>query len=172
MISQPHLISTVVALSVVVLSFFTFTAYRCHRYGAALAAVVCIGAMLRLFAATDNYLHEWDERFHAVVAKNCIQSPLKPMLYRQPAVPYDYRNWLSNHIWLHKPPLSLWLMAASLRLFGTSEFALRLPSLILSCLGIPLMYYLGKLLWRRTAGPTGLIALGDELPPYRSCIWA
>ncbi len=31
-------------------------------------------------------------------------------------------------LWNTKPPLAIWLMAASMRLFGTSEWALRLPS--------------------------------------------
>ena len=67
---------------------------------------------------------------HALVAKNFIQTPLVPRLYHTPL--YDYRTWTSNYIWMHKPPLALWLQAASMNAFGVHEIALRLPSLLIS----------------------------------------
>lgn len=103
--------------------------------------IVCVGTFIRVQLARDNVLHHWDEKFHALVAKNCLNEPLKPTLYKTPLLSYDYTQWYRNHIWLHKQPLPLWLMAASMKLFGTSEFAIRLPSLLLSILLIVVVFF-------------------------------
>ena len=97
----------------------------------------------RLYAAGDGFLHSWDERYHALVARNLMAHPLRPTLYEVPLLPYDPASWFANHVWLHKPPLSLWLMAGSMAVFGASELALRLPSLLLSTAGIYATYRIG-----------------------------
>ena len=48
------------------------------------------GLLLRVRLSADIGLHKWDERFHALVAKNVIADPLEPTLYSHPALPYDY----------------------------------------------------------------------------------
>ncbi len=70
----------------------------------------------------------WDEGFHAVVARNLTKHPLKFTLYDQPWLPYDYKGWGENHIWLHKPPVAMWTIWLSHLFFGINTFALRLPS--------------------------------------------
>jgi 4-amino-4-deoxy-L-arabinose transferase len=105
--------------------------------------------ILRVYIGTDLYIHEWDERYHALVAKNLMRHPLVPTLYDNPVLPYDYRSWTNNHIWLHKPPLPLWIIAGSLKILGINEFALRLPSILLSTLAIYLTYYIGSFLFNR-----------------------
>jgi 4-amino-4-deoxy-L-arabinose transferase-like glycosyltransferase len=131
--------------------------YRRGRPGAAALVLAAAGLLLRLYAGADLFLHPWDERYHALVAKHLADHPLRPTLYEQPLLPYDLRNWRANHVWLHKPPLALWLMAASVRLFGANDWAVRLPSLLLSALSILLTYDLG----RRLFDPgTGLVAAG------------
>ena len=72
----------------------------------------------------------WDEGFHAVVARNLTKHPLKFTLYDQPWLPYDYKGWGDNHIWLHKPPVAMWTIWLSHLIFGINTFALRLPSAI------------------------------------------
>ena len=67
-----------------------------------LSLIVLAALVIRMDASWQFSLHEWDERFHALVAKNLIADPLKPTLYRSPAVAYDYRDWTSNHVWLHQ----------------------------------------------------------------------
>jgi len=79
-------------------------------------------------------LKPMDESFHAVVARNLMYDPFKPTLIREPYLPYDPTDWLSNHVWLHKPVLPLWIIALSFKIFGVSTLALRLPSLLL-CTG-------------------------------------
>lgn len=80
----------------------------------------------------DPFLHDWDEKFHALVAKNMMSFPFKPMLRIDPVLPYDYTAWCCNHIWVHKQPLFLWQMALSMKIFGVNEIAVRLPSALLS----------------------------------------
>ena len=108
-----------------------------------------------MYAGCDLFLHTWDERYHALVAKHLLEHPLVPTLYDQPVLPYDYRDWRSNHVWLHKPPLALWLMAAGMRLLGPDEIAMRLPSLLLSALAIFLTYVIGSHLGGRRVGLLG-----------------
>jgi 4-amino-4-deoxy-L-arabinose transferase len=122
------------------------------NYKVAMLFLVIAGAILRIYAATDLCLHTWDERYHALVAKNLIQHPLKPTLYDTPLLPYDFRNWTANHIWLHKQPLPLWAMAASMSLFGVNEIAVRLPSILLSTAGIWLAFYIGTYVVNRRIG--------------------
>lgn len=86
------------------------------------------------------FLNEWDEQYHALVAKNLTKNILKPTLYNNPILAYDYKAWNRNHIWLHKPPLTLWLMSASIKVFGNTEFAVRLPSLVFSLSSILLSF--------------------------------
>lgn len=105
------------------------------------------GGALRWQLSRDQVLHQWDEKFHALVAKNMMEEPLTPRLYKTALLPYDYRLWYQNHIWLHKQPLPLWLMAASYRLFGVSEFSTRIPSLVLSTCLILILYQLAKRLY-------------------------
>jgi len=132
--------------------FFSMKYMRKEHYRLALLLLIFGGLVLRLYTSADFFLHDWDERYHALVAKNMISQPLTPVLYEDPVLPYDYRDWTSNHIWLHKQPLPLWTMAGSMRLFGVNEFALRLPSIILSLIGIWLTFYIGSYLFNKQVG--------------------
>lgn len=109
-------------------------------YTISLFIIIFCGFLLRGYVASEGHLHEWDERYHALVAKNLTKHPLKPTLYEKPLLPYDYKNWGGNHIWLHKQPLALWCMAASISVFGLSELAVRLPSILFSTIGIYLVF--------------------------------
>jgi 4-amino-4-deoxy-L-arabinose transferase len=100
-----------------------------------------------MYVSSDQYLHTWDERYHALVAKNLVKHPLKPTLYDNPVLPYDPENWVANHIWLDKGPVPLWAMAASMSIFGFNEFALRLPSLVVSLLSVWFTFMIGRLLF-------------------------
>jgi 4-amino-4-deoxy-L-arabinose transferase len=109
--------------------------------------------LLFTFAAyLDPFLNLWDERFHALVAKNILENPWKPMLYIDPVIPMEYFPWDRMHVWIHKPPLFLWQIGLSFHLFGISEFTLRLPSVLLSVVFVWVAYRTGKLLVNRTSG--------------------
>jgi 4-amino-4-deoxy-L-arabinose transferase-like glycosyltransferase len=103
--------------------------------------IFLIGFILRMYYAhLDPYLHEWDERFHALVARNMMDNPLVPMLHKNPIVPYDINSWCCNSVWLHKQPLFMWQMALSMKIFGANEFAMRYPSALMGAITILLVY--------------------------------
>lgn len=103
-------------------------------------------------ALLDPFLNIWDERFHALVAKNLMNHPLMPTLYDDPVVNMDYDRWDRYHIWLHKQPLFLWQIALSFKIFGVSEFALRLPCIVLGTVLVLVTYRSGKLLVNKQVG--------------------
>jgi 4-amino-4-deoxy-L-arabinose transferase len=104
-----------------------------------------------LSAQADPFLHNWDERFHALVARNLVHDPFKPMLIANPVTAYDFRDWKANHVWLHKQPLFLWQMALSLKIFGVSEIALRVPNVLMGALMVPILFRVAFLLTADTA---------------------
>lgn len=114
--------------------------------------IVLGGLILRVIISLDVELHEWDERYHALVAKNLINHPLKPTLYDTPVLNYDYKDWMTNHIWLHKQPLPLWAIAISLKFFGNSAFNVRIPSILISTFCIFLIFMIGKKLINEKTG--------------------
>jgi 4-amino-4-deoxy-L-arabinose transferase len=94
----------------------------------------------------------WDERFHALVAKNLLLHPLKPTLYDNPLLMMNNERWDMSVIWLHKQPLFLWQMCISYKLFGISEFAVRFPSVLLSSLLVIMFFRSGKILVNENVG--------------------
>jgi 4-amino-4-deoxy-L-arabinose transferase len=136
-----NLVFGIITVGVCVLIYWlSFRYFKKKKYVYALLFIMLGGLFLRVYTGTDLYLHTWDERYHALVAKNMIEEPFKPMLYTDPVLPYDYKEWSGNHIWLHKQPLPLWSMALSMRVFGVNEIALRIPSILLSVLAIWFTY--------------------------------
>ena len=103
-------------------------------------------------ALLDPFLNPWDERFHALVAKNLLQHPFTFTLYDDPVMQMAYDRWDRSVIWLHKPPLFLWMIALSYKLFGVSWFTTRIPSIILCSLLVPVTYRTGKLLAGESTG--------------------
>lgn len=140
--------------------FCAFLLWKAFRYSLSdnyrpqisLGLILFTALILRIYVASDLYIHEWDERYHALVAKNMIQTPLKPMLYENPVLSYNFQNWTANHIWLHKPPLPLWALALSMNVFGVHEFALRLPTLLVSLASVFLTFKIGRLFFGSKAG--------------------
>ena len=120
----------------VALGYLGWVKFKTEQYQTCLLIIIAIGLILRLFVGTDLFLHEWDERYHALVAMNMIDSPFFPKLYQDPILPYNYQHWGSNHIWVHKQPFPLWCMALSMKVFGVNEIALRIPTILLSTLCI------------------------------------
>lgn len=121
--------------------------FKKQNWFVAVFLIIVCGLILRIYVGTDLFLHEWDERYHALVAKNLIQHPFKPTLYDNPVLPYDYKNWIGNHTWLHKQPLPLWAMAFSIKIFGVNEISLRIPSIVLSTIAIYLTFYIARYLF-------------------------
>jgi len=110
---------------------------------------LCLGVG---FASIDTFIHLWDEQYHALVAKNLAESPLTPRLYPEAPLTYNHQIWVANHIWLHKPPLSLWQMALSIKLFGANYFAVRLPSILMHAILVFVIYRMGRVLYTERIG--------------------
>lgn len=120
--------------------------------------IFCFAALL------DPFLNLWDERFHALVAKNLSEHPLRPAIYSDPVVVMAYDRWDRAIIWLHKQPLFLWQSALSFRLFGISEFTFRLPNIVLGIALIYAIYRTGTLL--KSARTGFFAALAAVSTPY------
>src|SRR5688572_7882396 len=106
-----------------------------------LALLLLSAFLLRLLMISlDPYVQSWDERFHALVAKNMMEYPFKPMLYREQIMPHKPDDWSVMHIWVHKQPLFMWQMALAMKIFGLSTYAFRLPSAIMGTILVYLAY--------------------------------
>lgn len=137
--SQETSIGLLIAFLPAMVSVYLF--FNTEKKNAALLLLMLSALLLRLLMISlDPYLHEWDERYHALVARNMISFPFRPMLVVDPIMPYNYEDWGNNHIWLHKQPLFLWQMAASMKIFGINVIAMRLPSAIMGTLLVWLTY--------------------------------
>ncbi|MEP6645745.1 MAG: glycosyltransferase family 39 protein [Saprospiraceae bacterium] len=131
-----------VSLPAIAASYFYF--YRNKRQ-AGMALLLLSAFLLRiLMISLDPYLHEWDERFHALVAKHMMDMPFRPTLFAKQILPFNPYDWSYTHIWVHKQPLFLWQMAISMKIFGINTFALRLPSAVLGTIMVWLTYDISR----------------------------
>lgn len=133
-----HINLLIIAL---VLLFFSILSFNYKKLTLSLALLLISGFIIRVFIITlDPFLNTWDEQIHALVAKNMMVSPFKPMFFSDIILPINFKNWIGNSVWLHKQPLFLWQMAISMKIFGVNEIAIRIPSLIISSLMILIIY--------------------------------
>ena len=130
-----------ISLMTVSLFVFEFTSRRRMALYILMAAALFAGY---LFASLDPFLHMWDEQFHVLVAKNLIENPIKPMLFKDFIHNYSFKSWDLNEIWLHKQPLFMWQMALSMSVFGVNEIAARLPDVLMHALMVVLIYRIGN----------------------------
>ncbi len=76
-------------------------------------------------------------------------------------------NWLVPHLWylphLDKPPMTCWLVAASMKVFGQNEWAARLPVALAGISGVWAAFLLGCSLGGRRAGFWSAILLQTNL---------
>jgi 4-amino-4-deoxy-L-arabinose transferase-like glycosyltransferase len=105
---------------------------------AILAAITALAAFYML-GAGSMLLSEPDEARCALIARHMVTSGdwLAPQLLDRP--------------YFDKPPLYFWMLAASVRTFGQSEWALRLPSAIIGAVTVVLTGLLALQLFGRRA---------------------
>lgn len=138
-----------ISIALLLLSLFLFLVKQKHF----LIFLFLGGLSLALgFALIDPYLHLWDEKFHALVAKNLSETPLHPRLLNSDVVEYNYKLWVGNYTWLHKPPMSLWQMAISIKMFGAHFLAVRAPSILFHALTSILIYRIGQIAFTKRVG--------------------
>lgn len=109
-------------------------------------AILLAAFALRAAPLTQNRFHP-DEALYATFAR-LIASGRDPML---------------STIVVDKPPLPFYLMAASMAVFGPTEFAARLPSLLAGIASAAVLYRLGAALYDKRVG--GLASLVLALSP-------
>jgi 4-amino-4-deoxy-L-arabinose transferase-like glycosyltransferase len=103
------------------------------------------------FLLGSRALNEPDEGRYSEIAREMIQTG----------------DWLVPHFWylphLDKPPMTYWLVAVSLKLFGQNEWAVRLPIALAGVSGVRAVFLLGCLLGGRRVGWWGLLILQSSL---------
>jgi len=109
------------------------------------AAMVLVATILRFIPWLTNYPLHRDEALYGYWAR-LIASGRDPLLL----IP-----------WIDKPPLGLYLSAASIRAFGVSELALRLPGIIASLLTVVVTFGFARRAYdtRVALVAAGLVAL-------------
>lgn len=145
------LILCLILLLAAVTGFYSFHLFINDRRGYLLLLVVS-GFLIRLaFILFDPILNIWDESFHAVVAKNFTKHWLIPTLYDDTLIRLP-TGWVECHYWLHKQPLFLWQMAISIKIFGPTILAARLPGAILASIQIGLLFSIASKIANNRAG--------------------
>lgn len=127
-------------------------AFRARRM---LLILLGLYAAFQLAFIQHGRLRHWDEVYHFKVATTLLENPLAPRLRVDPIRPVSAVDWWNSEVWLHKPILPFWVSAASMKVFGLSVWAFRLPSVLLGCLCIWLTFLLGR---RAVSERTGLFA--------------
>ncbi|WP_339827802.1 GtrA family protein [uncultured Parasphingorhabdus sp.] len=122
------------------------TSVLVHRNLVFILAVIATFAILLLFTGKTIPVVIWDEGRIIVNAMEMRQTGLSLV------TTYNF----DPDLWNTKPPLLIWLMTGSMALFGPTEFALRLPSLI-SSLGTVLLV---MLFLRRITRSVGIATFG------------
>lgn len=142
---------------------------RRRRPCAAALLLALAGLVFRADLSDRAWLGKWDERYHAVVARNLVEHPLRPTLNEFPLEDHPPSAWTESHLWLHKPPGALWPISASLALLGPDEHAVRIPSLFAAWLGVLCTFALGRHFF---GTPAGLLAAGFHAWNGRSALVA
>ena len=110
--------------------------------------LVLLASTLVLINLGKNHLLPWDEAIYANISRNMVSSG-----------EYMVQNWIPGRVWYEKPPMYMWFMALSMKLFGVSSFSARFPSAVFGIGTIILVYFFGKKLFNRTAGFIGAFSL-------------
>ncbi len=93
--------------------------------------IIVLVTFLSFLNKGKHDLQEWDESRYGVNAYEMLQNK-------------DYINFYYNNkldTWNGKPPLMIWLITVSYKIFGFNEFALRFPSTLSTVLFFILCFY-------------------------------
>jgi 4-amino-4-deoxy-L-arabinose transferase-like glycosyltransferase len=103
--------------------------------------LIALGAIL-LFAPglASVHLFDWDEINFAEIAREMLVSGD----WSRPQMDFEPFN--------EKPPLFMWLQAASMSVFGVGEFAARFPNVVCGAITLPLLFRIGLRERDRTFG--------------------
>ncbi len=110
--------------------------------------ILIISVGLVFFNLGKNHLLPWDEAIYAQIAKNMVQSG-----------DFIVQRWWPDRVWYEKPPLGMWLIAVSFKLFGISEFTARLSSAIFGIGTVLIVYFFGRRMFNKTVGFISALSL-------------
>lgn len=76
-------------------------------------------------------------------------------------------DWITPHLnglaYIEKPPLQYWASAAAYRIFGVSEWAARLPTLLAAWLGVLAVFLTGRRLWNNSVAASAAALLASSV---------
>ncbi|MDO8551656.1 MAG: glycosyltransferase family 39 protein [bacterium] len=102
--------------------------------------VLLITLPLFFYKLGQTSLLSWDEAWYGSIAKNILQSG-------------DWLNLVfNNEPYYDHPQAGFWLIAMAIKLFGPSEFVVRLPSALSGLACLFLVYSVGKELFGKSVG--------------------
>ncbi|MCU0442642.1 MAG: glycosyltransferase family 39 protein [Bacteroidia bacterium] len=112
--------------------------FRSQQYvpqntAAALLMLTIVAFCTLFYNLGANQMHMWDESSYAITAYDMLKR----------------NEWIQTYflgepdLYNTKPPFALWCMAASIRMFGFTEFAVRLPSALAALATAILLFVLG-----------------------------
>ncbi|HZT23406.1 MAG TPA: glycosyltransferase family 39 protein [Verrucomicrobiae bacterium] len=103
------------------------------------------------FLLGSRSLNEPDEGRYAEIAREMLETG----------------DWLVPHLWylphLDKPPMTYWLVAVSMKLFGQNEWAVRLPLALAGLGGVGAAFLLGRSLGGRRVAVWSALLLQSSL---------
>src|SRR5205807_2679554 len=104
-----------------------------------------------LFLLGSRSLNEPDEGRYAEIAREMIETG----------------DWLVPHFWyvphFDKPPMTYWLVGASMEVFGQNEWAVRLPLALAGLSGVIAAWFLAKSLGGRRVAVWSVLILQSTL---------
>ncbi|MBI3293852.1 MAG: glycosyltransferase family 39 protein [Deltaproteobacteria bacterium] len=76
-----------------------------------------------------------------------VYSAIAKLLAQKPIWQWTQMNWVDGRLYNDHPPLMKWVLAASIRLFGSTSLAVVLPPVVFSTATVGLLYQTAKELW-------------------------
>lgn len=96
-----------------------------------------------------------------------LLDPDEPVYAETPKEMYTFNEFISPRIygeyWYDKPPMYYWLVAASYKIFGVTEFAARFPSALLGVLCVLAVYIFARRFFGGKAGLTSALVLATSI---------
>ena len=113
-----------------------------------------IGLLLFLPFLGRVHLFDWDEINFAEAAREMIASK-------------NYLNIQIDYLpFWEKPPLFIWMQVFSMKIFGITEFAARLPNAICGVITLLVIFNIGKKIYNREFGLLWVLSYAGAILPF------